>query len=1351
MAPDSHFGTIKLVTDPLDDVNFTTWRFKIQNALAFQNLDDYILSDTEAMKKKDDYAACKKLATTFIRMHLSDNCVARFVGSDLTTYEPKQLWDSILNFYATKSLENAASLWDKLHDIHFVDDNIKEALNTFRSTFQLLVEVTTGKLDKKTLETCWIFFLLKRLPPSFSIFRSLKFAQLKTSEISLNSFLTDVEDELRRQGELAKQNELAETANLSGAALLVSTQAKMSGKQSSSRRMRQRCENGVHNPATNHSEEDCHAAHPEKAAAFHQAALEKANSRIANKAMLSVNCGIVDSIILDSGATGHYLAHKSYFKTLRPHSSQVYAANGSAIPIVGEGPAIIHTASGPITISKAYYVPELSNSLIPLTHYLQQGYSLLPTRGGSSFELRKENQLLCSGSTQANLLTLELARPQALMTTSDALVLHNSLGHPSLPYLKAAFPDLNIKDLNCAHCDVAKMHRQPFSGNFPQPLRALECIHMDLCGPITPASRGGNKYFLKIIDGHSKYRFIYPMPSKSHCFIHFNTFLTTAENSSGRKLQSVVTDNGGEFVNAQFKALFNARGVTHHITAPYTPQQNPFAERGNRTTVEKVRAMLLTAGLGLQWWGEAVSAAVHLENRSPDSSIKMRSPYELWTGKPPDLSRLHPFGCRAVVYQQRHNRLSKFSPSGLEAILIGYAEAHKSYKLWVPSTKSITISHHVKFFPQEFPFRHLELTDTSPQMLTVEEETLFDLPISKKQDDNNIEEVPPVNTPPPSPLEERSAQNAPSPATPSQHFDTASEGQDEPPLGIPVTTAKGYTYVPYFTDAPRNISSSVDPSNIIEGSRRHRACVIVGEPASLKDPRTYAEAMRRLDKDEWLMAVEVEINNITRHEVWVVSPMKAGTRQLDTVWVFKRKYNADGDLLKFKARLCVRGFRQIEGIDYNDTFAPTGRLVTLRVLLGMAAALDFEIEQMDVRCAFLNGIPDEDIFIKVPEGVNIDVPPGHGLKLQKSLYGLKQSPRCWYQSLKEFFASVNFIPSVSDACLFIHQDPARPVFVFVHVDDLVIVGPDVSFLKAAIKQRFEMEDLGPCQWLLGMRVSRDRQAKTISLCQDRYIGEILEEFRMQEAKTASTPLPLNAITAPVDSRPVSSFFNYRRAVGLINYLVQCTRPDLAFACSYLSQFLNNPSITHEQQVKHVFRYLRKTQNLRLRLGQPPSIPGRIIAFADSSHESAKESASFSGSLLHYYGAVGWRAQKQADDGPSLSTTEAEYRACSESGQDIRWLEQLLADINPRLNLPLPSAHLYCDNQGALALLKNPQYSHRVRHIDVRHHWLRFHIAVAKNFSLSYVKTDENQADFLTKPLSPMKTREAIGYTSLVVA
>jgi hypothetical protein len=157
------------------------------------------------------------------------------------------------------------------------------------------------------------------------------------------------------------------------------------------------------------------------------------------------------------------------------------------------------------------------------------------------------------------------------------------------------------------------------------------------------------------------------MPCKSKTFCHFMTFLNRAENFTGRTLKSVVSNSGGEFVNGKFAELFQLQGIVHHTTALYTQQQNPFAKRGNQTTVEKARALLITLGLPLTWWGEVVTTSVHLENCLLDSSIGMRTPYELWTGSPPDLSQLHPFGCRAVYREEKKWRNSKFSPSGVEA------------------------------------------------------------------------------------------------------------------------------------------------------------------------------------------------------------------------------------------------------------------------------------------------------------------------------------------------------------------------------------------------------------------------------------------------------------------------------------------------------------------------------------------------------------------------------------------------------------------------------------------------------------------------------------------------------------
>jgi hypothetical protein len=186
------------------------------NALGYQNLDSYVDKHTSAMINDPDYETKKKLTTTYICMHLNEENVSRFVGADFTVYEPKELWDAIVSHYAIKSLENAATVWDKLFEIQFSDRNMKEAINAFRNTFRLLIEVTADKLDKKTLEACCVFLILKRLPPSFSVFRTIQFASLKQTKakLELTSFLKDLESELRRQNEVSglAQSTLSATA-----------------------------------------------------------------------------------------------------------------------------------------------------------------------------------------------------------------------------------------------------------------------------------------------------------------------------------------------------------------------------------------------------------------------------------------------------------------------------------------------------------------------------------------------------------------------------------------------------------------------------------------------------------------------------------------------------------------------------------------------------------------------------------------------------------------------------------------------------------------------------------------------------------------------------------------------------------------------------------------------------------------------------------------------------------------------------------------------------------------------------------------------------------------------------------
>ncbi|KNZ54418.1 uncharacterized protein VP01_2954g5 [Puccinia sorghi] len=462
-------SSIKLVTEKLDVDNFSAWRWGIITALGYKNLDDYILEEhTAEMKNSADYRQKKKQVTNFIRMHLSHSNLERFVP-DISTYDPKDLWDRIVSYFAAKTVENSANALDRLFDTQFLEGDMSKSVNDFRVAFRRVVEVS-AKFDKKSLEAVAVIFALKHLPVSFGVFRQLQFANFKDDNIEFDNFLRDLELEIRRQTE--NQLQLASSAKA-----LAITQS-----QSTAPAIKKR--------------------NKQKQIAFHRNAIERVTARSQPRASLTVNAVSHNSIILDSGASGNFLKDKAYFHSISSTSSSVFGADGGAIKILGFGPATLPTALGPLHLTLAYYAPDISNSLVSLTHFLRRGYSVIPIENGERYECRKGASVIFNGPTNENLLLIDMNPLQAYSTKlQQPLDIHRAMGHPSLAYLKRAYPDLKVTELPCEDCDRAKMHRQPFGGTFRTFSAPMDCIHMDLCGPITPALRGGNLYFLKIIDG----------------------------------------------------------------------------------------------------------------------------------------------------------------------------------------------------------------------------------------------------------------------------------------------------------------------------------------------------------------------------------------------------------------------------------------------------------------------------------------------------------------------------------------------------------------------------------------------------------------------------------------------------------------------------------------------------------------------------------------------------------------------------------------------------------------------------------------------------------------------------------
>jgi hypothetical protein len=332
----------------------------------------------------------------------------------------------------------------------------------------------------------------------------------------------------------------------------------------------------------------------------------------------------------------------------------------------------------------------------------------------------------------------------------------------------------------------------------------------------------------------------------------------------------------------------------------------------------------------------------------------------------------------------------------------------------------------------------------------------------------------------------------------------------------------------------------------------------------------------------------------------------------------------------------------------------------------------------------------------------------------------------WHQALSDFFAEINFYPTVSDPCLFLCKDN-ESTFIFVHVDNLIIGGKSIDWVKDLLSSRFEMSDLGEASFVLGIRIVRNRPNRQIFLVQDQYIKNILTEFGMSDCNGTKTPLIPKINGKPNEIEDVlDNSIDYRCAVGLLNYLVQCTRPDLAFTSSFLSQFLLSPTKKSVAGFHHCLRYLKGTADTEILLGKGES---RIMLWADADWGGSIDGRSFSGNLVTFLGPVAWRCSNQPVTG--LSTTEVEHRACLESGQDISWLCLLLGEIGPSLKVDMSGEPtLLNDNKGAIALLENPLYHHATRHINIRLHWICYHIG--KSFSLSFCRSADNLADLLTK-------------------
>ncbi|CAI7799560.1 unnamed protein product [Closterium sp. NIES-53] len=479
-------------------------------------------------------------------------------------------------------------------------------------------------------------------------------------------------------------------------------------------------------------------------------------------------------------------------------------------------------------------------------------------------------------------------------------------------------------------------------------------------------------------------------------------------------------------------------------------------------------------------------------------------------------------------------------------------------------------------------------------------------------------------------------------------------------------------------------------------------------------PRSYAEAIEGTYVDE-------------------VPP--PGANIVSGMWIFRVK-RPPGSPPVFKARYVARGFSQRQGADYFHTFSPTPKMTTLRVLLHVAAQRDYELHSLDFSTTFLQGSLHEEIWLRRPPGFTESFPPGTQWSLRRPVYGLRQAPREWHDTLRTTLAALGFAPSTADPSLFLRTDTSLPPFyILVYVDDLVFATGDTAGLahvKSELQKRHTCTDLGELRSYLDLQITRDRARRTITLTQSHMVQQVLQRFDFTYSLPLATPLSTrHSLSALPSDESVEPSGPYPELVGCLMYLMTCTRPDLAYPLSILAHYVapgrHRPE--HMAAAKRVLRYLCSTSGLGLVLeGRSPVV---LTGHADASwvDDLATQRSSQGYTFNLGSGSVSWRSTRSSS--VLSSSCEAEIYAGAMAAQELRWLTYLLTDLGE----PPSSPVLYVDNKAMLALCREHRLEHRTKHIALRY-FLARELQQRGQLCLAYVASQANTADIFTKALQP---------------
>ncbi|CAI7888106.1 unnamed protein product [Closterium sp. NIES-53] len=875
-------------------------------------------------------------------------------------------------------------------------------------------------------------------------------------------------------------------------------------------------------------------------------------------------------------------------------------------------------------------------------------------------------------------------------------------------------------DLQCVSCIRGELARHNFPDQGSDADDVLAVVHVDLSGPFRVAAKDGSLYFLLLKDRKTRNVWVRPVAKKSDALHEFVQWLAVTERQTKNSVLMLCSDRGREFLGKQFTNFVNGKGIVHNLTCPYTPQQNGMAEREMRTVVESVQTMLLHMGVRHHWWHLALRQAVWVRNCLERSTLQpATTPYQLLTGEKPDLSLAWVWGCMAQFLVPELQRGGKLKPKARWGLHLGVSEESKGWELLeitdnrVVTTSDMVFYENMSLGPaaedvEDVPFPSPSPAPCAPPLVA----DLRGLTSVSASSDEGRSGTSPSATAKSVAADfgeageegtSRAAANrgAGSGETNHEAFRNQAVGRGanhRGEVGREAGQVQQGDEGREAGDDGGDAEESTD-SDVVEVQCGLRQSGRIRRPPDFYVPAAFTTPYDEVDDDlqyddaeededfpeldpdmhadlehcweistmtvkealaSWKgkalkAAMEEEIRILVGMGMWELVERPPGVNTMKNRWVLTMKYHIDDTVERKKARLVVKGFTQVYGADYDETYAPVTSNVTLRIFLGIVTVLDLNLMQLDMKNTFLQSELDWVLYMYQPNYFN----DGTGWKSQ------------------------------GNTALYFN------------------VGSDKE-LKELLEAAFELQEISPVQKYLELKIVRDKSVRKMWLHQQGYADKLKRRFldEKKNGRTPKTPVSFDAYAAlTFDDEEAQEHVEeeYRQKVGSLQFAATTTRPDIAFACSKLGSGLTVRRDQYWREVDRCLAYLANIRDTPLEFGGGEESL-KLVGYVDA--DDKQNRTSMGGYVFVFEGAA-------------LSYKE---------GRRLRFL---LVEFW-QLDAGTPTV-LRVDNNSAITAAEGMGLTGNLKYMERRQAWLQYMVKRGK-FSLRYIPTAEQPADFLTKTL-----------------